>query len=451
MGGAIFSMGNLKIDRTLFKGNNARFDVGGAIGTDDVESSYSTNITNSNFFNNHAKSFGAISNNGVLFLLNINCTNNSADENGGAIGSTKNLDIFDSNFLNNHADNYAGAIVGGGGLNNFVNNNFRNNSATYGGAVVVTSASTLNINNFTNNAAKLGGAVYNSFHGDASNPSVQFNLNDLSKNSASELGGALANAGSLTLSKNNFTLNQISEFGTGGAIININGTVYMDGGNEFFHNVINNSINNSGGGIANFNGHIFISGQGNCFFDSNILNSGYLNLEDCTIEKNTEDGNYLDNNNSKGFKETNNHILDSNHPYQTLSAKKCYDYWRDAKYPADDCAPTYLEKVNPVSAHRGDNVRIVSQLWCHYFLPWDWRVEGVVVKFRLYDKHGKYVDEWRKTNWFGYAEIDIDTSSLNLGDYCLLVSYDGVHPSNPLSYRPIFLSCLRSVPFTVTV
>jgi len=451
MGGAIFSMGNLKIDDTQFKENSARFDVGGAIGTDDAESSYTTTITNTMFFNNHAKSAGAISSNGELFLLNINCTNNSADENGGAVASSKNMVIKNSNFLNNHADNYAGAIIGVGGMNNFINNNFGSNSALYGGAVVVTSASILNINNFTNNSAKLGGAVYNSFNGDASNPSVQFNLNYLSKNIASELGGAMANTGSLTMSKNNFTLNQISESGTGGAIININGTIYMDEGNEFFHNVVNNSLTNSGGGMANFDGHIFISGQGNQFLDSNILNIGYLNLDDCYIEKNTEDGNYLDNSNSKGFTETNSQILNSNHSYQTMTEKKCYEYWRNAKAQADELAPTYFEKVNPVSAHRGDKVHIVSQLWCNYYLPWDWRVEGVIVKFRLYDKHGKYVDEWRKTNWFGYAEIDIDTLSLNPGDYCLLVSYDGVHPSKPIPKRPIFLSCLRSVPFSVTV
>lgn len=451
MGGAIFSMGNLKINNTQFNQNNARFDVGGAIGTDQGESSYTTTINNTKFYKNHAKSSGAISNNGELILYNINCIDNSADENGGAVGSSKNLVIEHSNFLNNHADNYAGAILGVGGLNNFINNNFVNNSAEYGGAVVVTSSSIINLNNFMNNSAKVGGAVYNSFHGDASYPSVRFTLNNFYKNSAHELGGAMANTGSLTMSKNNFTMNQISGLGTGGALINTNGTIYIDEGNEFFHNVVNNSIKNTGGGIANFEGHIFVSGQGNRFIDSNILNNGYLDLMNCYIEKNTEDANYLDNNNSRGFKETNTQILNSNHSYQTITDKGCYDFWRDGKEQSGDCAPTYLDKVNPVSAHKGDKVHIVSQLWCHYFLPWDWRVEGVTVKFRLYDKHGNYLDEWRKTNWFGYAEIDIDTSILNPGDYCLLVSYDGVHPSNPIPYRPIFLSCLKSVPFTVMV
>lgn len=449
MGGAIFSMGNLKIDGTKFNGNNARFDVGGAIGTDYAESTFSTTITNTLFLNNHAKSSGAISSNGKLFLVNITFTDNFADENGGAICSSKNLVINNSNFSNNHADNYAGAVMGVGGLNNFVNNKFVGNTAEYGGAVVITSASILNTNNFTNNSAKLGGAIYNSFPGDASNPSAQFILNDFSKNNASELGGAVTNTGALTMSKNKFTWNQIAESGTGGAIVNINGTLYMDESNEFFHNVVNNSLTNSGGGIANFDGHVFASGHGNHFIDSNILNYGYMNFDGCDIEKNTEDGNYLDNNNSKGFTETNTHILDSNHTYQTINEKTCYDFWRATKEQAGECAPTYLEKVEPVSAHRGDKVHIVSQLWCHYFLPWDWRVEGVTVKFRLYNKEGKYVDEWRRTNWFGYAEIDVDTSTLNPGDYCLLVSYDGVHPSNPIMYRPIFLSCLRSVTFTI--
>jgi predicted outer membrane repeat protein len=451
MGGAIFSMGNLKINNTQFNQNNAKFDVGGAIGTDQGESSYSTNINNTKFYKNHAKSSGAISSNGELLLYNINFIENSADENGGAVGSSKDSFIAYSNFLNNHADNYAGAILGVGGLNNFVNNNFVNNSAEYGGAVFVTSSSIININNFVNNSAKMGGAVYSSFHGDASYPSVRFTLNNFYKNSARELGGAMANTGSLTMSKNNFTLNQISGLGTGGALLNINGTVYIEEWNEFFHNVVNDSITNTGGGLANFEGHIFVSGQGNRFIDSNILNKGYLNIKDCCIEKNTEDGNYLDNNNSRGFKETNTQILDSNHSYQSITDKSCYDFWRDSKEQFVDLAPTYFDKVNPVSAHKGDKVHVVSQLWCHYFLPWDWRVEGVTVKFRLYDKYGKYVDEWKNTNWFGYAEIDIDTSMLNPGDYCLLVSYDGVHPSKPIAYRPIFLSCLKSVPFTVMV
>jgi predicted outer membrane repeat protein len=450
MGGAIYSLGNLNIDDSQFKENTARFDVGGAIGIENTDPSFSTKITNTNFTKNHATSNGAISSNGKLILSKTNFNNNRADGNGGALGSSQSLQVEESTFLNNRGDKYGGAVCCFGSLSNFNNNNFVNNSAEVGGAVLITGASFLNANHFTGNKAKQGGAIYNSFRGDASYPSAKFSSNDLTKNSAEELGGAIANTGAITMSMNNFTMNQIASQGYGGAILNSNGTIYIDAGNEFFHNVINENIMNSGGGISNFDGHIFVSGQGNHFTDSNILNNGYMDLSDCVIEKNTEDGNYLDNRNSKGFSQSNSQIIESNHYYQTITQENYDHYVLNGENHTGKGAPTHFDYVSSVNANKGSKVHVKSQLWTHSYWPWDVRIEDVKVKFVLYDKTGKYVDEVRTTSWWGYAEVDIETSNLKPGDYCLLVSYGGEDPSNNKIKNPAYLSCLRSVPFTVT-
>jgi hypothetical protein len=198
---------------------------------------------------------------------------------------------------------------------------------------------------------------------------------------------------------------------------------------------------------------------GNVFKDSNILNNGYLEMNSCIIEKNTEDDHYLDNSNKKGYTEIDCQIQRSNHYYETIN-ETSYLKANNLLYPLNNYqfdyrlrilggAPTYLEHIEPVTVHKGEIVHVKPQLWTDSYWPWNTRVDDVILKFRLYNKNGLFVDEHKKTGWFGYASIDIDTSSLQSGDYRLSVSYDGEDPSNNKTEHPIYRSCLSNVAFTV--
>lgn len=427
MAGALYSMGNLNIDNSKFDQNIARFDDGGAIG---IYSSYSTTITNTNFSGNHAKNYGAISSNGELNLSNINFINNQADENGGAVGSFENLNIENSNFTNNTSDSYGGAIYGYGGLNNIINNNLVNNTGKVGGAVVVSSASIINNNNFTSNSAKQGGAVYNSFKGDASYPSAKMDSNNFTKNSATDIGGALINTGQGILTHNNFTMNKITaDTGLGGAILNYDGILYINEGNEFFHNVIftEKGLGDPvGGGITNCNNsHMYINGSGNIFTDSNIYNNAYLTIGKCTIEKNTDDDNYLNNQNAERFIISSECIIQkSNHTCSKPGTRG------------------HIDVPTNVTIKRGDESILKTHLWCEYDDQHVSLMQGCV-NFKVYNKERNfYIATWL-TNGKGDINFMLP-GALPPGDYCLQISYDG--NSGFMKEDP----CIKTIEYTIT-
>lgn len=453
MGGAIYTMGNLNIDHTIFEENSALYDVGGAIGNAVIADTTNIMISNSDFNKNHAKNNGAISNVGYCDINNSKFNENLADEDGGVIGNTGNLDVINSNFTHNQADRYGGVIISANiGLINIEKNNFTFNKANIcGGVIVAVGPSNIIQNQFLNNTALEGGALYNNFRGDAQHPKAIIQNNNFTKNTAKTAAGAIANTGAGILTKNNFIMNQITNEGYGGAIINVNGTLYLDGENEFFHNVINNSITNSGGGIANIDdGHVFVRGYGNIFTDSNILNKGYLNLKDCEIQKNTEDGNYLDNDNSKGFSSFNFNIVNSEHPYQTITQK---DY-----RTTDRGVPTHIDHINNITIKKGSissqktsNLLVLNpQLWVSGVWPWDYRVSNEILKINIYNKNGTCLSKSPRTSWRGWAKVVLDISNLAPGDYYILVSYDGEKPYTKNIKNPMYLSCVRCVSLTIT-
>ena len=441
-------MGNLNIEKTDFTENTARFDVGGAIGTAMIDSSSTITINNTNFNKNRAQSYGAISNIVALDISNSKFNGNMADENGGAIGNGGTLTVKNSEFTQNKADKNGGVIVGYDGFTEINNNSFiKNHAVELGGAMVNSNSNIINSNHFINNSANQAGAIFNGFKGDSTHPSSQINNNEFTNNMAKDIGGAIVNNGAETLRWNNFTMNNVEK--VGGAALISNGTTYLDDGNEFFHNIVDGGISGSGSGIINLDGHIYVSGQGNIFKDTNILNLGFLELKDCVIEKNTEDGHYLNNTYCKGYTESNCSIIKSDHYYQTITQQNYDSFIRNGKLSTGKSAPTHMDHVDSIQAHKGDNVNVKTQLWTHSYWPWDVRVDDANIKFRVYDKNGNYVNEQRTTSWWGYAEITVNTSNLQPGTYCLLVTYNGENPSNHNIKNPIYDSCLRCVAFTV--
>ena len=169
-GGAI-AIGNgyiLIVNNSDFKDNSLRSPsgVGGAILTDKYSNSTITNCK----FNSNCKNIifgGAISNGGILNVINCQFTNNTAGF-GGAIANfyyntyNTTLNVYNSNFTGNNANMQGAAIFIDGGIGTIDSCDFIGNYAAAGGAI--TNVSTLILNNckfIGNSATNYGGALVN--------------------------------------------------------------------------------------------------------------------------------------------------------------------------------------------------------------------------------------------------------------------------------------------------
>ncbi|WP_303235655.1 beta strand repeat-containing protein [Methanosphaera cuniculi] len=155
----------LSIDNSTFENNTAT--EGGVIRAGSpVPTTFAAptlEITNSNFKNNHAYSTGgAISTYPAdITITNTNFTNNKADNWGGAISTgISNLTITGSKFTNNSATKYGGAIYVNSGSPTVGNSSFKQNSANVGGALYNAGTLTLDTNNFVNNNGANGEIIY---------------------------------------------------------------------------------------------------------------------------------------------------------------------------------------------------------------------------------------------------------------------------------------------------
>ena len=187
-GGAIYSSGgNVLIDTSIFKGNNATY--GGAI----YATGSNVKIINSNFLNNNAYKYGgAIASEGGSILNIIGSTFSKCytlTNAGGAIYTKEStFDVKKSNFTycnatfggvicdlnsnstidsivtsNNNADYQGGAIYKMYGTMTLTSSSFTSNKALNGGAVFADNSSEISIQSskFNSNEAKYeGGAIY---------------------------------------------------------------------------------------------------------------------------------------------------------------------------------------------------------------------------------------------------------------------------------------------------
>lgn len=259
-GGAMYNEGTLNLDNVTFNNNIAKTKnaVGGgamalvATGKNPV----STTIKNSTFTNNSTE------------------TSNSAKNNGGAIyvyGTSglvgdNTLDISDSHFESNHTNKTGGAI----GVNNQGPSNFKieikdttftkNNSTGYGGAIDVTTGGTgnvtINLDNatfngnyskssdggaiayekgnitsniinskFINNTANNGGAIYNGIK----NLTISNTIFDGNKTNDGGKGGAIYNAGNISLSQTEFKQSTDTIYMANDSFADFSGTNILNG------------------------------------------------------------------------------------------------------------------------------------------------------------------------------------------------------------------------------
>lgn len=234
-GGAMYNEGTLILDNVTFNKNIAQTPKavgGGAMALVATNgNAVSTTIKNSTFTNNSTESNPVYENNGgaiyvygtsglvgdnTLKISDSLFESNHTNKTGGAIGvnnlgpSNFEIEINDTTFAKNNSTGYGGAIdVTTGGTGNVTINldhaTFDSNksSGSDGGAIAYEKGNiTSNISNstFTNNTANNGGAIYNGIK----NLTISNTIFDGNKTNDGGKGGAIYNAGNISLSQTEF-------------------------------------------------------------------------------------------------------------------------------------------------------------------------------------------------------------------------------------------------------
>lgn len=235
-GGAMYNEGTLILDNVTFNNDIAKTPKavgGGAMALVATNGNpVSTTIKNSTFTNNSTESNPVYENNGgaiyvygtssklvgdnTLKISDSLFESNHTNKTGGAIGinnlgpSNFEIEINDTTFTKNNSTGYGGAIdVTTGGTGNVTINldhaTFNSNkSESDGGAIAYEKGNiTSNISNnstFTNNTANNGGAIYNGIK----ELKISNTIFDGNKTNDGGKGGAIYNAGNISLSQTEF-------------------------------------------------------------------------------------------------------------------------------------------------------------------------------------------------------------------------------------------------------
>lgn len=234
-GGAMYNEGTLILDNVTFNKNIAQTPKavgGGAMALVATNgNAVSTTIKNSTFTNNSTESNPVYENNGgaiyvygtsglvgdnTLKISDSLFESNHTNKTGGAIGvnnlgpSNFEIEINDTTFAKNNSTGYGGAIdVTTGGTGKVTINldhatfNSNESSKSDGGAIAYEKGNiTSNISNstFTNNTANNGGAIYNGIK----NLTISNTIFDGNKTNDGGKGGAIYNAGNISLSQTEF-------------------------------------------------------------------------------------------------------------------------------------------------------------------------------------------------------------------------------------------------------
>lgn len=234
-GGAMYNEGTLILDNVTFNNDIAKTSKavgGGAMALVATKgNAVSTTIKNSTFTNNSTESSPGYKNNGgaiyvygtsgqvgnnTLNISDSHFESNHTNKTGGAIGvnnlgpSDFEIEIKDTTFTKNNSTGYGGAIdVTTGGTGNVTINldhatfNSNESSGSDGGAIAYEKGNiTSNIINstFTNNTANNGGAIYNGIK----DLKISNTIFDGNKTNDGGKGGAIYNAGNISLSQTEF-------------------------------------------------------------------------------------------------------------------------------------------------------------------------------------------------------------------------------------------------------
>lgn len=259
-GGAMYNEGTLILDNVTFNNDIAKTSRavgGGAMALVATKgNAVSTTIKNSTFTNNSTESSPGYKNNGgaiyvygtsgqvgnnTLNISDSHFESNHTNKTGGAIGvnnlgpSDFEIEIKDTTFTKNNSTGYGGAIdVTTGGTGNVTINldhatfNSNESSGSDGGAIAYEKGNiTSNIINstFTNNTANNGGAIYNGIK----DLKISNTIFDGNKTNDGGKGGAIYNAGNISLSQTEFKQSSDTIYMANDSFADFSGTNTLNG------------------------------------------------------------------------------------------------------------------------------------------------------------------------------------------------------------------------------
>ncbi len=241
-GGAVSNHKDMTItgDKVTFRNNKSY--MGGAVYND--QSSANTGVLNieteeSEFSENKAETGGGAISNGTDVNIGGHATfkGNEASSGGAIENKGGNVKLNDVVFDGNTATAVGGAIY---------NSDLGGGKTSHDQGIVIVEGTA----EFSNNEAETGSAIYNvkAYTEDNADVSVTFEKDvSFSNNTASNMGGAVYNSGTVTAS-GNATFND-NNANYGGAVLNYGGTVDLQSENEFN----NNTSTKGGGALYNWN------------------------------------------------------------------------------------------------------------------------------------------------------------------------------------------------------
>lgn len=259
-GGAMYNEGTLILDNVTFNNNIAQTPKavgGGAMALVATNgNAVSATIKNSTFTNNSTESNPVYENNGgaiyvygtsglvgdnTLKISDSLFESNHTNKTGGAIGvnnlgpSNFEIEINDTTFTKNKSTGYGGAIdVTTGGTGKVTINldhatfNSNESSKSDGGAIAYEKGNiTSNISNstFKNNTANNGGAIYNGIK----NLTISNTIFDGNKTNDGGKGGAIYNAGNISLSQTEFKQSSDTIYMANDSAADFSGTNTLNG------------------------------------------------------------------------------------------------------------------------------------------------------------------------------------------------------------------------------
>ena len=176
----------------------------------------------------------AVATNGSLNIDQSTLDSNSSSVDGGAIWAESSVAVNNSTLSNNQSGGDGGAIAGvSGSALSLDSNSFSSNSAVNdGGAIWVGGSLTLTGSTLNMNSAGLsGGAIAVAAGATADLTDGLLENNSAAGGAATEGGGALYSAGTLTVTGTRLEGNMATgASGSGGGLLNVNGVATVNGG-----------------------------------------------------------------------------------------------------------------------------------------------------------------------------------------------------------------------------
>ena len=185
-----------------------------------IESGVNVTITNLTLTNGTSDDGGAINSIGNLKVNNCIFTNNYASNNGGAISTLGNSTINNSKFTNDQSG-YGGGAIYNEGNSTVTNSIFTNNPGYYYGNIWNLGSMIVNNSVFKDTETWFGGGICS--FGD-----ITVNNSAFINNTGFGAGGGLLNQGTAIIQSSDFLNNNNANQGRGGAIFNNGGTLSVN-------------------------------------------------------------------------------------------------------------------------------------------------------------------------------------------------------------------------------